>query len=146
MMSSILKISEAVALAIHACVIIAGKKAESKTTTTSIAGALKASEAHLSKVMRRLVKAGIVNSVRGPGGGFVINAKPEDIRLIDIYEAVDGVFKCRNCFFDRESCKGKKCLLGKFIESINIQVKIFFETKTLANLIEGNKRNEKEYC
>ena len=136
-MSSILKISEAVALAIHACVIIANQKAESKTTTTSIAGALKASEAHLAKVMQRLSKAGIVYSVRGPGGGFVIKAKPESIRLIDIYEAVDGVFKCSNCLFDHQSCDGKKCLLGNFIESINEQVKMFFETKTLANLIKG---------
>ncbi len=136
-MSSILKISEAVALAIHACVIIAGKKAESKTTTSSIASALKASEAHLAKVMQRLVKAGIVDSARGPGGGFVIKAKPENIRLLDIYEAVDGVFKCSNCFFDHQSCDGKKCLLGNFIESINVQVRMFLETKTLANLING---------
>ena len=136
-MSSILKISEAVALAIHACVIIANQKAESKTTTTSIAGALKASEAHLAKVMQRLAKAGIVDSVRGPGGGFVIKAKQEAIRLIDIYEAVDGVFKCSNCLFDHQSCDGKTCLLGNFIENINEQVKMFFETKTLANLIKG---------
>ncbi len=136
-MSSILKISEAAALAIHACVIIANKKAESKTTTTSIAGVLKASEAHLSKVMQRLAKAGIVDSVRGPKGGFVINGKPEDIRLIDIYEAVDGVFRCNNCLFDHQSCDGKKCLLGNFIENINEQVKMFFETKTLGNLIKG---------
>lgn len=136
-MSSILKISEAVALAIHACVIIAKKKAESKTSTTSIASVLKASEAHLSKVMQRLVKAGIVDSARGPGGGFVIKARPEDIRLIDIYEAVDGVFKCGNCLFDHQSCDGKKCLLGNFIENINEQVKAFFETKTLASLIKG---------
>ena len=136
-MSSILKISEAVALAIHACVIIAKKKAESKTSATSIASALKASEAHLSKVMQRLVKAGIVDSARGPGGGFVIKARPEDIRLIDIYEAVDGVFKCGNCLFDHQACDGKKCLLGNFIENINEQVKAFFETKTLASLIKG---------
>ena len=88
-MSSILKVSEAVALAIHACVIVAEKQAEGKTTTASIASALKASEAHLSKVMQRLVRARIMNSVRGPGGGFVMSAKPEDIRLINIYEAVD---------------------------------------------------------
>ena len=136
-MSSILKISEAVALAIHACVIIANQKAESKTTTTSIARALKASEAHLAKVMQRLSKAGIVDSVRGPGGGFVIKTKPEAIRLIDIYEAVDGVLKCSNCLFDHQSCDGKTCLLGNFIENINEQVKMFFETKTLANLIKG---------
>ncbi len=136
-MSSILKISEAVALAIHACVIIASKKAESKTTTTSIASALKASEAHLSKVMQRLVKAGIVNSVRGPGGGFVMNVKPEDVKMLDIYEAVDGVFQCSNCLFDHQACNGKKCLLGNFIENINDQVKIFFKTKTLANLMKG---------
>lgn len=135
-MSSILKVSEAVALAIHACVIVA-KEAENKTTTASIASILKASESHLSKVMQRLTKAGIVNSVRGPGGGFVINSKPEDIKLIDIYEAVDGVFRCSECLFDHQACDGQKCVLGNFIENVNKQVKTFFETKTLDNLMRG---------
>ena len=145
-MSSILKVSEAVALAIHACVIVAEKQAEGKTTTASIASALKASEAHLSKVMQRLVRARIMNSVRGPGGGFVMSAKPEDIRLINIYEAVDGVFRCRECLFDHQSCDGHKCVLGKFIENINQQVKMFFETKTLKDLIMKVSANEKKHC
>ncbi|MHB9137949.1 MAG: RrF2 family transcriptional regulator [Victivallaceae bacterium] len=135
-MSSILKVSEAVALAIHACVVVA-KEAENKTTTASIASVLKASEAHLSKVMQRLVKAGIVSSVRGPGGGFVMNARPEDIKLVNIYEAVDGVFRCSECLFDHQACDGKKCVLGSFIENLNKQVKTFFETKTLDNLMKG---------
>lgn len=136
-MSSILKISEAVALGIHACVIIAGNKSESNTTTTFIASALKASEAHLSKVMQRLVKAGVVFSARGPGGGFMLKAKPEEIKLIDIYEAVDGSLNCSNCLFDHQPCTDNNCLLGNFIESINSQVKLFFETQTLDKLIKG---------
>ena len=103
-------------------------------------------DARIEKVMQRLVRARIMNSVRGPGGGFVMSAKPEDIRLINIYEAVDGVFRCRECLFDHQSCDGHKCVLGKFIENINQQVKMFFETKTLKDLIMKVSANEKKHC
>ena len=62
-----IKISEASSLAIHAMVFLAAKPGE-KLSTSYIASEIKVSEAHLSKVLQRLNKVGLVVSSRGPSG------------------------------------------------------------------------------
>ena len=47
------------------------------------------SEHFLEKIFIGLQKNQIIKSVRGPGGGFVLNRRPEEISLWDIYTAVD---------------------------------------------------------
>lgn len=134
-MSSILKISEAVSLAIHAVIITALKKDE-RVSTSEIAEAIEASEAHLAKVMQRLVKAGIVKSNRGPGGGFVLADKPSKIKLIDIYIAIEGCFPHSNCLFEKKICGRRECFLGGFLRKINTECSDYFKNTTVGDLIE----------
>ena len=131
-MSSILKISEAVSLGIHAGMIIA--KADEKVSASVIAKQLMASEHHLSKVMQRLVRAGIIISNRGPKGGFSLAQAAEDVSLLDIYVAVDGEFPSQNCFFSTEVCDGH-CPMGDLLVKVNHDVKKYFETKKISDLI-----------
>jgi Rrf2 family iron-sulfur cluster assembly transcriptional regulator len=42
----------------------------------------------LEQICFRLKKAGLIRSVRGPGGGFMLNREPEDISMYDIFAAV----------------------------------------------------------
>lgn len=134
-MGSILKISEAVSLAIHA-VIITALKNDERVSTSEIAAAIEASEAHLSKVMQRLVKAGIVKSNRGPGGGFVLAEKPSKIKLIDIYIAIEGSFPHSNCLFEKKICGKRACFLGDFLRKINAECSDYFRNTTVGDLIE----------
>jgi len=46
--------------------------------------------AYLIKVLQYMVRKGILNSKRGPHGGFVLGRKPEKITLFEIIEALDG--------------------------------------------------------
>lgn len=135
-MGSILKISEAVSLGIHAVIITALNKDE-RISTPEIASAIEASEAHLSKVMQRLVKAGIVKSNRGPGGGFVLAEKPSKIRLLDIYLAIEGDFPHGNCLFEKKICGKRPCFLGDFLRKINAECSDYFKNTTVGDLIEG---------
>lgn len=134
-MGSILKISEAVSLAIHAVIVTALKKDE-RISTTEIASAIEASEAHLSKVMQRLVKAGIVKSNRGPGGGFVLGEKPSKIRLLDIYIAIEGSFPHSNCLFEKKVCGKRSCFLGDFLRNINAECSDYFKNTTVGDLLK----------
>lgn len=52
---------------------------------------------YLAKIMRRLVKGGIINSMVGPDGGYALNKSPGEIKLREIYEAIEGDLKMIDC-------------------------------------------------
>jgi len=117
-MSNILKISEAASLAMHAAVLLADGSGAQKSTR-EIADLLRASEAHLSKVLQRLTKAGIVRSTRGPRGGFVLAKPAGDLTLLDVYESMEGSFEPAVCIFDAPVCNGGPCIFGGLLETVN---------------------------
>lgn len=132
-MSSILKISDAAAIAIHTMVLLASDKNKS-FSNKEIALKLNASENHLSKILQRLTKNGLVESIRGPKGGFKISKGPEEITILSIYEAIDGPLEPTNCLMGAPVCNGN-CVLGDLLSSINLKVKDYFENKTLKDLL-----------
>ncbi|MCX6645828.1 MAG: Rrf2 family transcriptional regulator [bacterium] len=134
-MATILKISDAASLASHMMVIIASANGRLVTAKEG-ANQLIVSEAHMSKVMQRLAKHGLVKSVRGPGGGFQLIDAPEKITLLQIYEAIDGPLTEDMCLLNNKACIRMNCIMGTMIDSINKQVRDYFTTTNLAMLIE----------
>ena len=134
-MATILKISDAASLASHMMVIIATANGRLVTAKEG-ANQLIVSEAHMSKVMQRLAKHGLVKSVRGPGGGFQLIDSPEKITLLRIYEAIDGPLTEETCLLDNKACIRMNCMMGNMIDSINKQVRDYFTYTNLAMLIE----------
>ncbi len=88
-MNSIINLTEATLLALHSMALIAQAQHE-KVNTKTIAATINASENHLAKVMQRLNKAGLVESIRGPMGGFILSKPGNEISLLDVYEAMEG--------------------------------------------------------
>ncbi len=132
-MANMLKISEAASLALHTMAFLA--KADDRCVSThEIAGTLKVSENHLAKVRQRLAKAGLVDAVRGPSGGFKLAKPAHTISLLEIYEAIEGPFKPNDCLLGRQPCAGSRCVLGGMTQSINRQVKEYLSETTLDKL------------
>jgi len=52
---------------------------------------------YLAKIMRRLVKKGLVRSSVGPDGGYTLRKLPNEINLRDIYEAIEGEIRMVDC-------------------------------------------------
>ncbi|MCP4656916.1 MAG: Rrf2 family transcriptional regulator [bacterium] len=118
-----LKISEAASLALHAMGLIAALPG-GKASARVIASRLGVSEAHLSKVLQRLAKAGFLRSVRGPKGGFSLPRSAEEITLLEVYEAIEGPIEAHHCLFDRPLCEGAECGLGTVIGNANEQLRL----------------------
>ncbi len=57
---------------------------------------------YLAKIMRRLVKKGLVRSMVGPAGGYSLRRSPGEISLRDIYEAIEGEIRMVDCM-DKDS-------------------------------------------
>ena len=86
-----LKISDAANIGIHALVYFAIHHSSGRPVSTGeAADSLNVSVHHLSKVLQRLTKAGLVKPVRGPKGGFILGDEPVSITLKRIYEAIEG--------------------------------------------------------
>ena len=130
-MKTILNVSEAFSLGLHATAMVASRESAEPVTAHTIASRLGVSEAHLSKVLQRLVKTGILKSSRGPGGGFTLGKSAPSIALIEIYESVEGPLKLDNCLIGTHICGGKSCVFDDLIDKVNGQFKDYLEHTTV---------------
>lgn len=131
-----LRISDAVNLAFHAMMLLAADKSGRELSVQELSRRLDVSDNHLSKVMQRLAKAKIVKSKRGPKGGFYLARSPEEIRLIDIYEPIEGVLPEETCLLRKPLCDGECCLLGSLLHNMQRQIRTHLTSTTLADIVD----------
>jgi len=120
-MATILKISEATTLALHAMIYIAANP-ERPISTAKIAKRFNVSAAHLSKVMQRLTHVGLLKSLRGPNGGFVLMKPAEEITLLEIYEIIEGPVPTSTCLLETPACSGEICVISKLLKNVQKEV------------------------
>ena len=113
-MHGAVRISDAATIAIHAGYYLAAQDGTLKQAA-EIAADLGVSRDHLSKVLQRLTKAGLVLPVRGPKGGFALTPAGRGGRLRDFVSAVDGLPAPGTCLLKKRICGGKGCLFGDFL-------------------------------
>ena len=132
MMSSPIVIPESISLAVHAL----ARLACCNEGTVSLENLLikPGSSDHLSKVMQRLSKAGIVGSRRGRGGGFFLKVDPRDIRLMDIWIVMEGSFGSGTCPYRCGGCALSSCIFGSMVEDALIPIREYLESTTVADL------------
>ncbi len=108
-------------------------------TSREIIATLKVSDAHLMKVLQRLVKAGLIRSIRGPNGGFLLSKSPDQISLLDVYESIEGRMQPGSCLLGTPVCRDKKCILGNLVDNVNKEVLDYLSQKNLTQLGEAFK-------
>ena len=133
-MANVLRISEAATLALHTLALLASRPGEI-LSTHKIASRLDASEAHLAKVLQRLARMGLVRSIRGARGGFVLGREAEDVTLLEAYEAIDGPLRPSTCLMGHKVCRDYGCILGGLLEDINRDVREHLAGQRLSELI-----------
>lgn len=65
---------------------------------------IKAPVPYLKKILQILARRGILKSVKGPGGGFMINPERHEVRLIHVVEAIDGPEIFDRCGLGCDAC------------------------------------------
>ena len=138
-MATVLRISDAASLAMHTMALLAAEPGRVRTTH-EIAEGLKVSEAHLSKVLQRLTHQGLVKSVRGPKGGFKLEREREDLKLLEVYEAIEGRLESSNCLLEVQSCNGELCILGALLDQVNREVREYLAGTKLSQLTQVFRR------
>lgn len=96
---------------------------------------------YLEQIFTALRKAGILRSIKGPQGGYLLAKKPEDIKLAEVVLALDGSY-----LLDAEESQGEKgeaealAVQTEIIEPINEQIDHFLNTLTLKKLAECSEK------
>ena len=98
---------------------------------------------YLEQIFSKLRKKEIVQSVRGIQGGYILNKKAKEIKLTNIFDAVDEKVKTVQCKKDsKRGCNGKatKCITHNLWDELEIHINTFFENKSLKDLLNNNKQ------
>jgi len=128
-MAKIFSMSDAASIAIHSMVLIA--RSEESINAVKIAEVTGFSKNHISKVLQRLVKHGMLKSVRGPMGGFTLKPGPGNITLLNIYEAIEGSLDVTECPMAYDVCGFDQCIMGNVVNKMTQEFKKFLKGQTL---------------
>jgi len=92
-----MKMSEGVEWTAHACVLLAALPSGAGLPASALAEFHALAPAYMAKHMQALARAGVVESMRGPAGGYRLSRPPDEISLWDIVVAIEGddrTFQC----------------------------------------------------
>ena len=94
--------------------------------------------AYLEQLFVKLRRAGLVESSRGPQGGYRLAKMKEAIRIEDIISAVEEGLTFTACA-TRRGCQspGAKCLTHDLWEGLDLHVRAYLHTHTLDDLCKG---------
>ena len=93
---------------------------------------------YLEQIFSKLKKYEIVKSIRGANGGYVLTKDPEQIKLSNIFSAVDEKVKTVQCKKDsKKGCNGKsvKCITHSLWDDLESHINNFFEKNTLRDVV-----------
>ena len=141
-MPGLLNIPESLSIALHICLWIADRPEEFRRSP-QLAAELGFSYHHVAKVVQRLVRAGILETVRGPRGGIRLARAPQSVSLLDVYQAAGGEpLRPHRCLLDPKICAGRACSLGRLIEQENNRLHAQMAKTTLAGLAKTFDRSQ----
>lgn len=131
-MSSFLTFSSAVSIAIHGIVMIS--RSSTILNVSQISEAMGCSSHHVAKVMQMMTRLGFITSKRGVNGGFVMAKDPNQISLMDVYEAVEGKLDESTCIAPSKKCPFGSCLLCGIKKDMNEHLANILRSRTLDTL------------
>ncbi|MCP5060562.1 MAG: Rrf2 family transcriptional regulator [bacterium] len=101
---------------------------------------------YLAKVLRRLVLSGLLESKKGPGGGFALSRAPEAIRFSEILAAVDALPTPGRCAFGWGACNASQpCPLHEVWSHFAERCLTWAEDTTLAQVSSSGTLDVKDH-
>lgn len=90
-----MKLTGGVEWAVHCCVVLT--RAERPVPAAKLAELHDVSTTYLAKQMQALARAGLVRSVQGNAGGYVLTRGGDEISVLDVVQAIDGTAPAFTC-------------------------------------------------
>lgn len=97
----------------------------------------------MGKILQDLVRKGLLESRKGPGGGFHLARRPELVTLRDLVAAVDGLDHFLECAVGLERCSDEApCPLHDTWKELRVHIMSYLETTNLAEMAQAVVRKK----
>ena len=121
--------------AVTAMIDVAMRSADAPVTLAGISERQRISLSYLEQLFGKLRRAGLVDSVRGPGGGYQLARPTRELSVADIIRAVDEPIDATQCG-GRENCRDdRRCMTHELWAGLNAHIFGFLNGVTLADLV-----------
>jgi Rrf2 family protein len=98
----------------------------------------------LAKILQQLARKGLLRSSKGPTGGFCLRVDADQIRLIDIVEALDGLAPYQQCAAGLTECsEAMPCPLHDRWSTLRARIMDYLEQNTIADLAKALEAKKK---
>ncbi len=132
-----MKLSTKGRYAVMAMADLARMGAEDPVTLSDIASRQEISLSYLEQLFAKLRRAGLVKSVRGPGGGYRLARTPAETRVADIMMAVEEPVDVTRCRHAVRGCMtaGARCITHDLWDELGRQIQLFLTGVSLDDVI-----------
>ena len=117
----------------------AAETGERAISLADIAARQQISLSYLEQLFARLRRRGLVKSLRGPGGGYLLARTSAETTIAEIVMAVDEPLRATRCSTKGKGCmlKGERCLTHDLWEEMGRQIHGYLASVSLADVVGG---------
>ncbi len=124
------------------CVLYLSQKPDQRTIVDEIAKCMHIPKHYLAKILQRLVRQGIVESVRGIKGGYRLLKPSKEISLMDIMGTIQGTVPVNVCAVDKRRCQmSSTCSVHPIWVEIRKDIETRLKRETIDKLLKWKKRS-----
>lgn len=134
-----MKLSTKGRYAVMAMVDLASHSRGKPVALADVASRQEISLSYLEQLFSKLRRGGVVKSVRGPGGGYLLARSEAETRVADIILAVDEPIQATRCTPGQPSgCHSNKsrCLTHDLWEELGNQIYLYLNSVSLADVVD----------
>jgi Rrf2 family transcriptional regulator, iron-sulfur cluster assembly transcription factor len=128
--------------AVTAMIDVALNNHEGPVTLAEVSGRQKISLSYLEQLFGKLRRHGLVESVRGPGGGYNLAKAPGTISVSDVILAVDEPIDTTSCGGEKNCFEEQQCLTHHLWASLNAHIFTYLQGVSLQSLVDDAKERK----
>ena len=126
--------------AVTAMIDLALNSGDGPVTLAAISERQKISLSYLEQLFGRLRRYGLVESVRGPGGGYCLARPDADITIADVVRAVDEMLDATQCGGLQNCRQAQRCMTHELWSTLNDRIYEFLSSVTLADEVKKQRQ------
>ncbi|MCR6104999.1 RrF2 family transcriptional regulator [Salipaludibacillus agaradhaerens] len=129
-----MKYSKATDYALHTMLFLAVATPNKFVGVQELADRQKVSPTYLSKILTKLAKSGMIESVSGANGGYRLKRNWEEISFLDVIHAIEGTASLFDCNLNH----GSECLIQKVMVSAEENMEDYLKEQKIADLAKNS--------